>query len=181
MVESVKSHEVCDSRMISLWSLRWRHNGHNSVSDHQPYDCLLNLLFRRRSKKTSKLRATGLCAGNSPGTGEFPAQSASNAENVSIWWRQHDISRAIRVWGTPIWELFSCKFENSASFITGWNLFSLLTNRTKINWEQCLHCHLFCCLSSLCNIWGYSSTANPTNFVIDTWQNIYAIHLIAFK
>ena len=36
-----------------------------------------------------KLRVTGLCAGNSPVTGEFPAQSASNAENVSIWWRHH--------------------------------------------------------------------------------------------
>ena len=40
-------------------------------------------------KKTSKLPVTGLCAGNSPGTGEFPAQMASNAENVSIWWRHH--------------------------------------------------------------------------------------------
>ena len=40
-------------------------------------------------KKTSKLRVTGLCAGNSPGTGEFPAQMASNAENVCIWWRHH--------------------------------------------------------------------------------------------
>ena len=37
----------------------------------------------------SKLRVTGLCVGNSPGTGEFPAQMASNAENVSIWWRHH--------------------------------------------------------------------------------------------
>ena len=37
-----------------------------------------------------KLRVTGLCVGNSPGTGEFPAQMASNAENVSIWWRHHD-------------------------------------------------------------------------------------------
>ena len=45
-----------------------------------------------RSKKTSKLRATGLCAGNSPSTGECPAQMASNAENVSIWWRYHEIS-----------------------------------------------------------------------------------------
>ena len=44
---------------------------------------------RRRSKKTSKLRVTGLCAGNSPVTGEFPAQRASNAENGSIWWRHH--------------------------------------------------------------------------------------------
>ena len=39
---------------------------------------------RRRSKKTSKLRVTGLCVGNSPVTGEFPTQMASNAENVSI-------------------------------------------------------------------------------------------------
>ena len=39
--------------------------------------------------KTSKLRVTGLCAGNSPGTGEFPAQMASYAKNVSIWWRHH--------------------------------------------------------------------------------------------
>ena len=47
------------------------------------------LLFRRRSKKTSKLRVTSLCVGNSPGTGEFPAQMTSNAENVFIWWRHH--------------------------------------------------------------------------------------------
>ena len=40
-------------------------------------------------KKASKLRVTGLCAGILPGTVEFPAQMASNAENVSIWWRHH--------------------------------------------------------------------------------------------
>ena len=60
--------------------LQWRHNEHDSVSNQQPNDCLLNRLFGRRSKKTSKLRVTGLCAGNPPGTGEFPAQRASNAE-----------------------------------------------------------------------------------------------------
>ena len=70
-------------------ALRWRHNGRDSVSNHQPHDCLLKRLFRRRSKKTSKLRVTGLCAANSPATGELPAQMASNAENVSIWWRHH--------------------------------------------------------------------------------------------
>ena len=73
----------------SCFALQWRHNGHDSVSNHQPHDCLLNRLFRRRSKKTSKLRVTGLCVENSPGTGEFPAQMASDAENVSIWWRHH--------------------------------------------------------------------------------------------
>ena len=70
-------------------SLRWRHNDRDSVSNHQPHNCLLNRLFRRRPKKTSKLPVTGLCAGNSSGTGEFPAQMASNAENISIWWRHH--------------------------------------------------------------------------------------------
>ena len=54
-------------------------------------DCLLNRLFGRRSKKTSKLRVTGLCEGNSLVTGEFHAQRASNAENVFIWWRHHDM------------------------------------------------------------------------------------------
>ena len=73
--------------------LQWRNNGRDSVSNHQPHDCLLNRLFRRRSTKTPKLRVTGLCAGNSPGTGEFPAQMASNVENVSIWWRHLAIQR----------------------------------------------------------------------------------------
>ena len=49
--------------------LRWRHNERDSVSNHQPRMCLLNRLFKHRSKKTSKLRVTGLCAGNSPLTG----------------------------------------------------------------------------------------------------------------
>ena len=40
----------------SRTTLRWRHNGHDGVSNHQPHDCLLNRLFRRRSKKISNLR-----------------------------------------------------------------------------------------------------------------------------
>ena len=70
-------------------ALRWRHNKLVGVSNHQPHDCLYKRLFTRRSEETSKLRVTGLCAENSPVTGEFPAQRASHAENVSIWWRHH--------------------------------------------------------------------------------------------
>ena len=69
--------------------LQWRHNKRDGVSNHRRLDCLLNRLFGRRSKKTSKLRVTGLCEGNSPVTGEFLAQRASNAENVSIRWCHH--------------------------------------------------------------------------------------------
>ena len=72
-----------------LWALHWCHDGRDGVSNHQPHDCLLNRLFRRRSKKTSKLRVTDLSVGNSPVTGEFPAQMAGSAENVSILWRHH--------------------------------------------------------------------------------------------
>ena len=75
--------------IVSLFSLQWRHTKCDDFSNHQPHDCLLNRLFRHRSKKTQRLRVTGLCEGNSPVTGEFPAQRASNAENVSIWWCHH--------------------------------------------------------------------------------------------
>ena len=78
-------------------SLQWRHHWCDGVSNNQPYHCLLNRLFGRRSEKTSNFRVTGLCVGNSPVTGEFPTQMGSNAENVSIWWRHHDIFHVSRI------------------------------------------------------------------------------------
>ena len=50
--------------LICKTPLRWSHNDPDGVSNHQPHHCLLNCLFGRRSKKTSKLRVTCLCAGN---------------------------------------------------------------------------------------------------------------------
>ena len=83
---------------------------------------------RRRSKKTSKLHVTGLCAGNSRVTGEFPTQRASNVENVSIWWCHHVILQleliqsnrlnlrrvvsdwCLVMWSSPLWWLpVTCK------------------------------------------------------------------------
>ena len=73
--------------IVNLWQieaelLQWRHNWRNGVSS---LHCLLNCLFRRRSKKTSKLRVTDLCGGNYLVTGDFPAQKASKSKNVQIW------------------------------------------------------------------------------------------------
>ena len=70
-------------------SLQWRHNELDGVSNHRRLGCLLNRLFGCRSKKTSKFRVAGLCEGNPPVTAGFPSQWASNAENISIWWRHH--------------------------------------------------------------------------------------------
>ena len=75
---------IIRAEQISWITLQWRHNGRDSLSNHQTHDCLFNRLFRRWSKKASKLRVAGICEGNSPVTGEFPAQRASNAENDSI-------------------------------------------------------------------------------------------------
>ena len=76
---------------------------YNDVSNHQPHHCLLSRLFGLRSKKTSKLRVAGLCVGNSPVTGEFSAQMASNAEIVSIWWCHHDVGTTCRIIYDYIW------------------------------------------------------------------------------
>ena len=66
-------------------SLQWRHNGRDGVSNHQPYHCLLQPFIRAQIKENIKApRHWPLC-------GEFTAQMASNAENVSIWLRRHVI------------------------------------------------------------------------------------------
>ena len=46
------------------FSLQWRHNERDCVSNHRRVDCTLNRLLRCRSKKTSKFGVTGLCEGN---------------------------------------------------------------------------------------------------------------------
>ena len=74
----------CVTSCVSCFPLQWRNNGCNGISNHQPHHCLLSHLFKRRPKETSKLHVTGLCVGNSPVTGEFPAQRASNIKNVSM-------------------------------------------------------------------------------------------------
>ena len=83
---------ICeDEKGITLWihidipSLQWRHNESDGVSNIRCLVCLLNRLFEGRSKKTQKLRVTGLCVGISPVTGEFPTQKANNAEPLSIY------------------------------------------------------------------------------------------------
>ena len=80
---------------------------------------------RRKSKETSKLHVTGLCEGNSPVTGEFPAQRASNAEIVSIYDvimttnNDDDIICGFTTRGTLTSELLSaaCAVHSTAVFV----------------------------------------------------------------
>ena len=116
-------------------ALQWRHNGRDSVWNHQPQECLLNRLFRRRSKKTSKLRVTSLCAGNSPGTGEFPAQMASDAENVSIWWRHHGRWEPTGRRNCSLWKHRTCL----SYMVNAMNIDVLLTQVAKASSPTSLH------------------------------------------
>ena len=121
----------------------WHH--HDSVSNHQPRHCLLNRLFRRRSKKTSRLRVTGLCVGNSPGTGEFPAQMASNAKNASNWWRHHGYAthgiQCRQSWGkahnvSTMWFIgvyeMNHYFIMVDSIVSGWRLMSYISHKIYV-------------------------------------------------
>ena len=53
------------------------------------------ICFQVQIKKRSELRVTGLCEGNSPVTGEFPAQRVSKSENIPIWWRHHEWEKTL--------------------------------------------------------------------------------------
>ena len=57
---------------------------HDGVSNYQPHHCLLNRLFGRRSRKASKLRVTGLCAGNSPGPVNSPHKGPVTRKMVPV-------------------------------------------------------------------------------------------------
>ena len=90
---NISAYHIHSPDMLASWhgnTLQWHHNERDGVAHHQPQDCLRNCIFRCRSKRTSKILVTGLCEGNSPVTGEFPPHRASNAKNVSIWWRRHE-------------------------------------------------------------------------------------------
>ena len=140
----MNSREVVNSWMVwSCWpicnALRWRHTGHDGVSNHQPHDSLLNRFFRHRSKKTSKLRVTGLCAGNSPVTGEFHALRVSNAENISIWWR-HPETLYLRLGDISASPMRNRHLTSDTKYIVVW---SMLFPSTKKKLQGKLHWLIF--------------------------------------
>ena len=93
--------------------------------------------FRRRSKKTSKLRVTGICEGNPPVTGGFPSHRASDVGNVFSWWRHHERTRDLTTTIHSTTKLCACFMElKSVSnllqkcFSLFWQIFILHFPRT---------------------------------------------------
>ena len=110
-------------------TLRWRHNDHAGVSNHQPHGCLLNRLFRRRSKKTSKLRVTGLCVGNSSGPVNSPHKGPVTRkmfpfDDVIMLWKPTAVTTP-----TPKFQQYR---EGMAPTSRKWHLDSRLIQRSAL-------------------------------------------------
>ena len=84
---SVDKTDRCKCVDLCL-KLEWRHNGRDSVSNHQSHDLLTQPYIQTQIKESIKApRQWPLC-------GEFPAHMASNVENIFIWWRHHELRTA---------------------------------------------------------------------------------------
>ena len=110
--------------------LHWRHNDHNGVSNHQPHHCLLKRLFRRISRKTSKLRITGLCMGNSPG----PVNSPHKGPVTRKMFPFDDVNALC-----PLRQVGSCRCQDGKISAVSYLLYQrycedVLTISLKTNW-----------------------------------------------
>ena len=92
---------VRHNNIVVSCTLQWPHNECDGVSNHRRLDCLLDRLFRCKSKKTSKLRATGFCQGNS----RWPANSPHIGPVTRIMYPFDDVIMIIsRHWdGSHAW------------------------------------------------------------------------------
>ena len=62
---------VLPGYMLEHNALHWRHNGRDSVSNHQPHDCLFNRLYQRKHQ-SSVVRGIHRWPVNSPHKGPVP-------------------------------------------------------------------------------------------------------------
>ena len=127
--------------MKCLHQLQWRHNYHDGVLNHQPHGCLLKRFFRHRSKKTSKLRVTGLCVGNSPGPVNSPHKGPVTRKMfpfddvimLDVHWQLVSVfvnSTIITVWNKVLY--ITCNISQKANIRLGADIYSAVDNIHQI-------------------------------------------------
>ena len=140
----------------------------------------LLITLQRHAKKTSKLCITGLCEENSPVTSEFPAQRASNMENVSIWWRHHDnIS-----WFLVLWEI------RKLPLIHYWLLWLVVIHTTALVhpsgiavscWSRTQRIYAVVCTATNHSVQPAMCQVNYNNNVITALLDHYILHSHIFR
>ena len=133
----------CD-RPSNLAPLHWRHNDHDGVSNHQSHGCLLNRLFRRRSKKTPKLRVTGLCVGNSPGPVNSPHKGP--------------VTRNMFPFDDVIMQIGFKSSINQATWLLKFDEWPKTNNKAPLRWHQAL-----CIISNPSVNWKWSHSPETLN------------------
>ena len=76
--------------MLNISTFGGRHNGRDGASNHQPRDCLLNRLSDADQRKHQSSASLAFVWGIHRSPVNSPHKKASNAENVSVWWRYHE-------------------------------------------------------------------------------------------
>ena len=96
--KNIDPHYFPFGRRNHRWPVCSPHKGTTikSVLWHVVYSIAYSGANQRKHQSSASL---AFCAGNLPVTGEFPTQRASNAGNISIWWRHHDHTASR--WGCP--------------------------------------------------------------------------------
>ena len=152
--------------IVSLWiSLQWRHNGCDSISNHQPHDCLLNRLFRLRSKKTSKLRVTGHLCGEFTGDRWVPCTNGQLRRKcfnlmTSSCLEQSDNSNTISH-GFEISRGLVIRRRRRLAKIHTEVLYGFFSSyKLMLTWKLIRCCELLANISHGCLEWGWSSDSD---------------------
>ena len=98
------------------------------------YSTVCSDVDQRKHQSSASLAFVG---GNSPVTGEFPAQRDSNAENVFIWWRHHGLMFSKRLPHDASIQALLQPVENrrAKAYVTMWQI-----NTTDVMLTS--HCHI---------------------------------------
>ena len=146
--------ENVDRRVIFSWSLISDKSGAWSritvTSQMTPWRLkspatrrFIKLFALTNIKEISNSASLALCEGNSPATGEFPAQRASDAEKASIWWRHHGfIVLGLNVWHVKWNKVYSFKLNRiSGQSWKNWMIIYLIAARLSqtVLWHG-FHC-----------------------------------------
>ena len=136
---------VWDARDVTWWFLHTNSMASHKVNMWHYSDAIMSTMVSQitgnsmvystissgaEQRKHQSSALIGLCAGNSPVTGEIPAQTASNAENVSIWWCDHACKNTINMMHSKVHS--GCHKRYNTLYIAGWKTLMKCNNTSEV-------------------------------------------------
>ena len=172
-------NEVLCLTRISLFytcrkTVQWRHNGCDGVSNHQPYDCLFNRLFKAQIKENIKApRHWPLCGEftggpvNSPHKGPV-TRKMFPFDDVIMWYGTGSVvSKTATSWTVNLYDDFLLPVTSGALQLTWFNFFpAWISNYLPCNvWMKLL-------ISCTVEVWERICNFTP-HFIVDVISYLY--------